>query len=304
MQDLINTDIYWGEFSEADMDAVLSFCADKKFDQAKKYLENLGRTDFVFGAARSDFLYLSDVGKSSVCLDVGCGLGVHTFNMAGMAKEVHACDLSKKRVEFCQYRKETEKTENVFLYHSDIEHLPFEKEKFDFIVLNGVVEWLGEQNKNKNPRTDQIENLKKIYSLLKIGGTLYIGIENRFAAAYLRKAKDHNRLKYTTFMPRFLADFVTRKKTGKPYRTYTYGISGYKKLLAASGFGTKNLSFYAAHPGYNMPQYLIDFSDTGAFRFFFLGSNLGGFWKWILKRKTVVKIARHFFYSYAIFAKK
>lgn len=305
MKDIILEDKYWGEFSEKEMDVLLSFCADKDFDGAKKYIEEkLHRTDFIFGSARSDFVYLSNINKNSICLDVGCGLGVHTFNIAKIAKEMHACDLSKKRIQFCEYRKEMEKKDNVFLYHSDIEHLSFEKEKFDFVVMNGIVEWLGEQNKNKDPREDQIRDLKKIYSLIKPGGVLYVGIENRYAATYLHNARDHNRLKYTTFMPRFWANFITKRKIGKPYRTYTYGISGYKKLLKDTGFNAKGLSFYVAHPGYNMPQYLINFEDISAFRFFFSANNFNGFLKWILKRKTVTKIVRHLFYSYAIFAKK
>lgn len=305
MQSLISNDKYWGEFEESEMDKLLFLCSEKDFGGAKKYIkEKLKREDFIFGSTRSDFLYLSNVNKESLCLDVGCGLGVHTFNMAKIAKEVHACDLSKKRVEFCEYRKEMDGANNVYLYHSDIERLPFKKEKFDFILMNGLVEWLGEKNKNKDPRQDQIEDLKKIFSLLKKDGVLYIGIENRYAATYLHNAKDHNRLKYTTFMPRFLADWVTKLRTGKSYRTYTYGISGYKKLLKEAGFEKDKINFYVAHPGYNMPQYLIDFEDLGAFGFFFSGSNFGSLLKWILRRKTVIKIIRHFFYSYAIFAKK
>jgi SAM-dependent methyltransferase len=195
-----------------------------------------------------------------------------------------------------------EGVENISLYHSDIENLPFEEGKFDFIVMNGVVEWLGEKNKNKDPRDDQLEDLRKVYSLLKKGGTLYIGIENRFAATYLHNAKDHNRLRYTTFMPRFLADWVTKGKLSKPYRTYTYGIGGYKKLLAETGFGKSELKFYVAHPGYNMPQYLIDFEDNGAFRFFFSHTNSNAVFKWLLANFTF--LVKRFFYSYVIFAKK
>ena len=305
MQSLTQNDKYWGEFEEKDMDAILTLCAENNFDGVRKYVEEkLNRTDFIFGSARSDFLYLSNIDKNSVCLDVGCGLGAHTFNMAKIAKEVHACDLSKKRVQFCEYRKEMEKAENVFLYHSNIENLSFEKERFDFIVMNGVVEWLGEKNKNKNPREDQLEDLRKIYSLLKSGGMLYIGIENRYAATYLHNAKDHNKLKYTTFMPRFLADWVTRIRKGKAYRTYTYGKLGYERLLKKVGFDSNELHFYVAHPGYNMPQYLIDFADNSAFSFFFSNSGLNKFLKYLLKQKIAIEIVKRFFYSYVIFAKK
>ncbi len=309
MQSLIYQDKYWGEFSENDMDVLLSICEKKDFLEVRKYIEEkLHRTDFIFGQARSDFLYLSNLDKNSVCLDIGCGLGVHTFNMAKIAKEVYACDLSTKRVRFCEHRMEMEDIKNIKLYHSDISSLPFDKEKFDFIVMNGVVEWLGEQNKNKSPRADQINDLKKVQSLLKKDGVLYIGIENRYAGTYLHNAKDHNRLKYTTFLPRFLANVVTKIRIGKPYRTYTYGISGYKKLLKDSGFDTSKTLFYIAHPGYNLPQYLIDFDDINALKFFFSmvlsGRRLNRFLSWLFGKKIITKISRHFFYSYAIFAKK
>jgi ubiquinone/menaquinone biosynthesis C-methylase UbiE len=309
MQSFVKTDKYWGEFSEEEMDKVLLLCKNNDFGAARKYINNnLRRTDFIFGSARSDFLYMSNVDKSSVCLDIGCGLGIHTFNLAKIAKEVHSCDLSKKRLEFCEARQKSENVNNVTFYHSDIANLPFQKESFDFIVMNGVVEWLGEQNINKDPRMDQVEDLKRVYSLLKKGGVLYVGIENRYAATYLHNAKDHNRLSYTTFMPRFLANIVTKIKVGKAYRTYTYGTYGYKKLLEDSGFKRVDLEFYVAHPGYNLPQYVIDIRDLNAFSFFFKsvisGRWFGKYVLWVFNLKIVPKVLRYFFYSYVIFAKK
>jgi ubiquinone/menaquinone biosynthesis C-methylase UbiE len=309
MQSLVNKDLYRGEFDEYHMDILLDFCHKNEFAKAKEYIdETLKRKDFIFGSARSDFLYFSNIDKNSVCLDVGCGLGVHTFNMAKIAKEVHSLDLSKKRVEFCEYRAKEEKMDNIEFYHSDIDSLPFKENTFDFIAMNGVVEWLGEQNKNKDPRQDQIDGLRKIYSLLKKGGMLYIGIENRFALTYLHNAKDHNRLKYTTFMPRFLANMWTKWKINKLYRTYTYSKFGYEKLLSDSGFNKKNINFYIAHPGYNLPKYMIDFDDVSAFKFFFemvfSGKNFLSELGFIYKNKYFIKIARHLFYSYDIFTIK
>ena len=81
-----------------------------------------------------------------------------------------------------------------------------------------------------------IPDLPGVYMMkAEKGGVLYIGIENRYAATYLHNAKDHNKLKYTTFMPRFLADWVTRMRKGRAYRTYTYGKLGYERLLKKVG---------------------------------------------------------------------
>ena len=258
--------IYWGEFSEDNLDKMIGFYRQGKVDKARELIRSLGREDFVFGMARSDFLYYIPLDKTSKVLDVGCGLGTHSFNASRFAGQVYGCDLSKKRVEFCEERKKDEKVQNINFLHSDVENLPFSPNTFDAILLNGVLEWLGEKNKNKDPRQDQIEDLAYLRKLLKPGSTLYVGIENRFAVSYLFSALDHNSLKYTSFMPRFLANIVSKIKRKKPYRTYTYSKMGYIKLMKDAGFD-KKADFYIAHPGYNLPQFLIPFEDKTALRF-------------------------------------
>jgi SAM-dependent methyltransferase len=244
-----------------------------------------------------------------VCLDVGSGLGAHTFNLAPYVKMVHSFDLSKKRVRFCEYRKKFESVQNVRIFHSDTTHLPFEAETFDNIIMNGIVEWLPEAEPESNPRASQVGVIKKMWKLLKPGGRIYIGIENRVALNYLTSARDHNRLKYTTLMPRFLASFITWLFRGKPYRTYTYSIFGYRKLLKDAGFDISKITFYIAHPGYNLPKYIIPFEDIGALRFF-LGSIAkekgwkGEIIQLLAKSDLCLRLLRHGFYSYAIYAEK
>ncbi len=269
-------DVYWGEFTEAKMDELLTIAEQRGFDAARVFVrDDLNREDFIFGLGRSNFINQLDIDKESVCLDCGCGLGAHTFNMARDAKEVHSFDLSSKRLRFVEQRKEAEGQKNIFLYHSNFEHLPFADGMFDVIIMNGVVEWLGEIKRFEDPREDQLAVLRKMRRLLKPGGRLYIGIENRYAAAYLR-GHDHNGLRLTNFYPRFLADWMTRWKKGKSYRTYTYGARGYRKLLRESGF-TERPTFFITYPGYNSPQYLIAHDDDAAVRFFYssLSSNKG-----------------------------
>ncbi|HVS79880.1 MAG TPA: class I SAM-dependent methyltransferase, partial [Candidatus Paceibacterota bacterium] len=304
----VQNDEYWGEFPEKDLDVVLDKYRRGDSAAARARITELGRDDFVFGFARSDFLYGLDIGPGKRVLDIGCGLGVHSFNAARTGAEVYGCDLSSKRAEFCMLRAKSDGVENAHFFHSDILNLPFAAESFDAVVLNGVVEWLGEMNRNKDPRQDQIEGLKSVLRILKPGGTLYIGIENRIAATYLFHATDHNRLKYTTFMPRFLADFVTRRKKGKSYRTYTYAKGGYEKLLRDSGFSNP-ACFYIAHPGYNLPQYLIPFGDTAALCFVLNSMSIdkgmrGAFVRAIAVLPGMGKITRNFFYSYAMYVKK
>lgn len=280
-------DVYWGEFTEAKMDELLAIIEQKGFDAGRIFVrDTLNREEFVLGLGRSNFINVLDINKDSVCLDCGCGLGVHTFNMAREAKEVHAFDLSIKRLRFIQQRQKVEGQKNIFLYHSDFAHLPFHEEMFDVIIMNGVVEWLGEIQRFEDPRDDQCAVLKQMRGLLKPGGRLYIGIENRYASAYVR-GYDHNGLWLTNYFPRFLADWVTRFRKGKPYRTYTYGVRGYKKLLRESGFDKKP-DFFIAYPGYNAPQYLIAHDDDVTMRFFYTSFS----WNKGLKGKIISSLAR------------
>ena len=304
----VTPDVYWGEFSEEKLDMILDCYRRGQSERGREIIRALDCEEFIFGLSRSDFLYYLPLNKNSKVLDVGCGLGVHSFNAASRAGEVWGCDLSKKRVEFCEARKRSEGVENVNFLHSNIENLPFEPEAFDAIILNGVVEWFGEKNKNKDPRQDQLEDLRYLRQLLKTGGVLYVGIENRVAASYLFSAFDHNHLKYTSFMPRFVANWVSYLKRGKPYRTYTYTKGGYNRLLKDAGFN-KMPEFYIAHPGYNLPQFLIPFDDLGALKFILNSMSIdkgttGKVARFLIKIPLMAGLMRNFFYSYVIFVTK
>jgi len=305
----IEQDKYWGEFPEEELDKVINLMKRGSYDKAREYIDTtLNRSDFIFGKGRSDFIYYFNLSKDSVCLDCGSGLGVTTFNLAPHVKEVHSFDQSLKRVQFSEERRKAENVDNIYMYHTDFLNLPFKDETFDSIVMNGVVEWLGEMKKHQDPREDQIYVLKKLYSKLKKGGKLYIGIENRIATAYLR-GYDHSGIRFTNFMPHFLADWVTRRKKGKSYRTYIYTYWGYKKLLRDSGFDVNKAEFYIAYPGYNLPKYIVPFDDIKSLAFFLRnmsgGSKFKGFVLKIISRfGFLVRIFRYFAFSFLIYAEK
>ncbi|NUN95487.1 MAG: hypothetical protein HUU16_04885 [Candidatus Omnitrophica bacterium] len=86
---------------------------------------------------------------------------------------------------------------------------------------------------------------------LRPGGWLYVGIENRFGISYFLGAMDHSYLKYTSLLPRPLADWVTRRRRGHAYRTYTYSPIGYRRLLEGAGFG--EIRFFGVMPTYSRP---------------------------------------------------
>ncbi len=302
-------DIYWGEFEEEKLkNAIAIFDHSNKKDFYNFIERDLGRTDFIFGKARTDFMYYLPLSKDASVLDVGCGLGIHSFNIAPFVGQVYSFDQSVTRVSFCLLRKKIEEITSLHFFHGEVTSLPFKKDSFNIIMMNGVVEWLGNINRHKSPRQDQIFVLKQMFDYLKKDGVLYIGIENRFATAYLHGI-DHNGLRFTSFMPRCLASFLTYIYKGHFYRTYTYSIFGYKKLLKESGFDVKKTDFYIAYPGYNLPQYIIPFNDISALRHFFQTMTSqkglrGLILRYVSQSDFLIKIARHFFFSYLIYTRK
>ncbi len=73
----------------------------------------------------------------------------------------------------------TEKWTHIQIVRSDSSTLSFPNNSFELVVLNRILEWLPLSERKKNPKETQLENLKKMYGIIKTNGFLYIGIENR-----------------------------------------------------------------------------------------------------------------------------
>ena len=126
--------------------------------------------------------------------------------------------------------------------------LPFRTGTFDAVVLNGVLEWVPVTAVGA-PRQCQLAMLRELRRLLKTNGQLYVGIENRVGLKYFRGAIDeHSHLKFTSLMPRRLANAWSRARRNQDYRTYTYSRRGYAKLLREAGF--TQVDFYCPYPDY------------------------------------------------------
>src|SRR5207249_7300311 len=114
--------------------------------------------------------------------------------------------------------------------------------------------------------------LSSIRSILRPGGCLYLGIENRLGFQYCLGVKDHSGLPFTSLMPRWIAGQIVGAAHGRGrcegyrgnknvsgYRWPTYSLRGYTALLGEAGFS--DVSFYWTYPSYNEPRYIssLDF---------------------------------------------
>lgn len=120
-----------------------------------------------------------------------------------------------------------------------------------------------------NPRDIQLGFLRGLLSLLRPGGCLYIGIENRFGLPSWLGRPDHPGLPFTSLLPRRLADLLTsrmlRDRGWSKYYTYTYSWLGYKRLLRQAGFG--EVEIYWVYPSYSNPKFAAKVDNGESYSF-------------------------------------
>jgi len=204
-----------------------------------------------------------------------------TIPAAQFHGEVYAVDKTIETLEFLKIRAEQMGFDNIHTIASGIQKLPFGDNFFDLVILNGVLEWVAfdeeivlerhwrkfgrglrpdkSRKYTENPRTTQLRVLREIQRVLKPGGCLYLAIENRIGYIYLvGYPDDHMNVPFICFMPRFVANTITKLILNCDYRTYVYTISGYKSLLEQSGFG--HIDFYGAFMHYIRPSEVVPLS--------------------------------------------
>jgi len=172
----------------------------------------------------------------STLLEVGGGCGAITGALCQLLSEVKVVELSKRRSEI-NYERHRH-FENLEIIVGNINEIEFES-RFDYIMLNGVLEYAGSFTDTKEPYKDFLKNLKKH---LNPSGKLILAIENRYGLKYFAGAKeDHTGHEF---------DGICGYEGNDSVRTF--GKIELEKLLYDSGFSL--LQFYYPHPDYKMPM--------------------------------------------------
>lgn len=227
---------------------------------------------------RADMQFLWPCTKDSRILDAGSMWGGISIPAAQFHGQVYAVDKTKETLEFLNIRAKQMGLDNIQAVASGLEKLPFPDNFFDLVVLSGVLEWVafGEelvlekhwrrfgrgvktgQRKRyaDNPKEVQLKVLQEMRRVIKPGGCLYLAIENRVGYIYLvGYPDDHMNLPFICFMPRALANLVTKITLNCEYRTYVYTIPECKTLLRRGGFA--NIDFYGIFTHYINPKEAI-----------------------------------------------
>ena len=259
---------FYGTLPKESVGELIRLAAENRMGELGRHLAERkvkGRKVFLRGFQDSfaDGRFVAPLDRDSRVLDLGCGYGGLSIPLARSCAEVVSVDATFERVKMTALRATSDGLDSLVPVHANALELPLPEAWFDCVFLNGVLEWVGEWDQSRPPREVQLGVLERCHDLLKPGGTLYLAIENRIGLELLYRRKDHNKLYWTSFMPRRAADALTRLLKGKPYRTYTYGRASLEALVKQAGFEV--VEIYCPFPRYQDPEAVVRYGDEAAF---------------------------------------
>jgi SAM-dependent methyltransferase len=254
----VNEFPYWGEIPYQQMLELNRRAAAGSWESALVDFDDPAvrkAAPMILNLDRANWSFLVRLPRESRVLDAGAGMGTNTHALSRCYREVVALEPVAERIEFMRHRFTQEKLQNASIVRGSIWRLPFSPESFDLIAMNGVLEWVAE-GRAGDPRKVQTTALERMRELLRPGGYLYIGIENRIVPTYFVGARDpHCGLPLVTILPRPLAQWYARRRGQDGYRNYLYSRRGYCRLLRKAGF--RSVEIYLALPSYNHPRVYV-----------------------------------------------
>ncbi len=259
----VEDDGYWGEIPAEDMAWLVA-----EVERGQPWRDAIRRTDraairrkvpFLLDERRANWVLDLKLPAAATVLDLGAGMGGVAAGLAPHAGRVVALERVALRARFAAARFAADGLRQVTVVRGDAHHLPFPPQSFDLVVLSGVLEWLGKGS--SDPGGAQLAVLRRLREILRPGGTLAVGIENRIGIWFFFGREDHSYLPFTSLLPRFAASLVTRAKRGHSYDTYTYTERGYRRLFARAGFGAARTLLPVW--SYNEPDFLLSVGTPG-----------------------------------------
>ncbi len=155
-------------------------------DDFNKVLEKDERWDVFYHLSqmRQSLFNWYTFDETSHLLEIGGEFGALTGLFCERCKQVTCVEESEFRAEAIYERYKHK--ENLEVYVGKVQEIKF-KQEFDYIILVGKLEYMGEGSKGKDKYVAYIQD---ILSLLKDDGKILIATENRYGIRYLCGARD------------------------------------------------------------------------------------------------------------------
>lgn len=191
---------------------------------------------------RSNLLDWYQFSPGARVLEVGAGCGAITEAIVKNDVHVVANELSERRATINALRNKG--NDNLEIVVGNLQdYRP--KDKFDYVVCVGVLEYAGTFIHTDSPYKDF---LKLLNGFLKEDGVLLLAIENKLGFKYLAGAKEDHTRRYFDGINNYPQELAVK----------TFGKIELTNILTDSGF--LNSYFYYPYPDYKLPQ--VVFSDN------------------------------------------
>ena len=203
-----------------------------------------------FTNARENLINWYPFNSEASVLEIGAGMGALTGLLCDKCRVVISVEQSEKRAQIIRERHKDKK--NLTVYTDDIYEHTFD-DKFDYILLIGVLEYVGINSTDGNP---YLKLLRQIRSLLKPNGKLLLAIENQYGLKYwCGAAEDHTSIPFDG-----ISGYNNESVTGRYYKTgvKTFSRYGLQNMLYRCGFNHNK--WYYPLPDYKFPMAV--FSDN------------------------------------------
>lgn len=170
--------------------------------------------------------------SASRFLDVGCGVGLLTFDLARRGLQGVGIDGAASMVESCRAEAERAGISGLWRYQqADAEHIPFEDGSFDAATCCGLIEYL----------PDDKELLKEVRRVVRPGGQFLLVITNKHAYAGLLSplVGVAKRIPGVEALGDKLRNASSRRLTERmrlPHPPRQHSPAQIRKILAANGF--------------------------------------------------------------------
>lgn len=188
-----------------------------------------------FSEVRENILAWYPFREHCTILEIGAGCGAITGLLCRKAERVVAVELSKRRAEINLERHKN--LDNLEIMVGNLNDMEIQ-ETFDYVILNGVLEYAMSFTEGEKPYHTFLRNMGKF---LKDDGRLLIAIENRLGLKYFAGApEDHTDLYFLG---------IDRYRDNRTVRTFSR--MELQKLLSDSGFPCQKM--YYPYPDYKFP---------------------------------------------------
>lgn len=169
-------------------------------------------------------------------LEIGAGFGALTGMLCEKAEHVIAIEPSLFRAQ--NLKKRYEHITNLDIYTDEVQKIEFQK-KFDYIILTGVLETVGNGEETQRVYEDY---LRELSFLLKEKGKLLLAVDNRYGLKYFCGTSEP----YTNI------PFAGLNHYPNGTKGYSFSRQELTEILKRAGLA--EYKFYYPLPDYKLPQ--------------------------------------------------